>query len=161
LRPAVHISVGVAGGALFTVLAHSPACGLVFAASSVLIDLDHAVDHILFSTTPPTLTNFFKRGHCRTLRRLVFALHSYELLLIATFFGLWLDNPLVMATLLGYGIHLLMDEGGNRLPYRRIRIHPLFYFLLFRLWHGFRPEKFSWIRGEPPEAYGIGRGGST
>jgi hypothetical protein len=161
LRPAVHVGVGVGGGALLAVLSHSPACGLVFAGTTVLMDLDHAVDYVLFGSPPRTVANFFKRGHCRTWSRLVFALHSYELFLLAACLGFWLDNPVVTAGLLGYAIHLLMDEGGNRLPDRLIRIHPLFYFLFFRLWHGFRPEKISWLRVEPPEAGGIGRWSST
>lgn len=157
----MHIGVGVVGGVLLATLSHSPACGLVFAGTTVLMDLDHAVDYAFFSPPPRSLANFFHRGHCRTWSRMVFALHSYELFLLAVCLGFWLDNPVVTAGLLGYGIHLLMDEAGNRLPSRPIRIHPLFYFLLFRFWSGFRPEKMSWLRLELPKAGGIGRWSST
>lgn len=161
MRPAVHVGVGVVGGALLAGLSRSPACGLVFAAATVLIDLDHAVDYLLFSTTPLTVSNFFKGGHCRTWSRLVFALHSHELFLLAACLGLWLDNSMVLAALLGYGTHLLMDEGGNRLPSRPFRIHPLFYFFLFRLWNGFRPEKILRLRPEPSGVEVNGRWSST
>ncbi len=149
MRPVVHVGVGVVGGALLATLFHSSACGLAFGGTTVLTDLDHAVDYVLFSPPPRTLANFFKRGHCRTWSRLVYALHSYELFLLGACLGFWLDNPVVTAGLLGYGIHLILDEGGNRLPFRPIRIPPLFYFFLFRLCKGFRPEKICWLRTEP------------
>jgi hypothetical protein len=41
----------------------------------------------------------------------------------------------------GVGLHLLLDQIGNRYLLKHLTPHPLFYFLSFRLLHGFKKEK--------------------
>jgi hypothetical protein len=147
VKPINHICAAALGGAGILSFGGGWQTASAFSASTVLLDLDHVVDHWLFSVEPPTVKNFFRRGSPAYWKRIVFPLHSHELFLTAAFFLLSANLPVCTAIFWGYALHLAMDEIGNRLPGHPVWLHPLFYFFTFRLLHRFRPLSLTLPKG--------------
>ncbi len=108
--------------------------------SGVLIDLDHVLDHRLFSGEKFTITNFFSWHNDARWRKLSLVFHSYELYVILCGVAFFVDSALLRGLLWGAGLHLLLDQLANG---RMYRLSPWFYFLGFRIAAGFRREKMQ------------------
>ncbi|MEW5775051.1 MAG: hypothetical protein AB1916_16150 [Thermodesulfobacteriota bacterium] len=141
MKPSQHAAAGLAGGAAALLLTGSAEAALAFALSTVLMDLDHVVDYLLFGAPPRTLRRFLAPGDAGVWGRVVFVLHSYELLLVLALFWMEFDPPQWGgAVLAGMAAHLLMDEWGNRRKGFHLRLPVLYYSFLYRLSRGFRGE---------------------
>lgn len=110
---------------------------LGFVLAEVAVDIDHFWDHLLFSPRPIRLATFLQKGIQLTWSRMVYLLHSYELVLMVAWLAWFLKNDLLWGGAAGYATHMLIDEVGNRAPWETTRIHALFYFFSFRLRKGF------------------------
>jgi membrane-bound metal-dependent hydrolase YbcI (DUF457 family) len=107
--------------------------------SGIFIDLDHMIDFFIFSGEKLSLKNLFGWCHSRW-ERSIFTFHSYELYLLAFTFNLYFPNPILTGVLLGTGLHLLLDQIGNRYCLETVAIHPLFYFTSYRAARSFRKD---------------------
>ncbi|MBF0212474.1 MAG: hypothetical protein HQM00_02785 [Magnetococcales bacterium] len=137
MRPALH-GVGAAGLGLVVFWQTDNALwSLMSAAGSLFPDVDHLIESWFRCRGRWSLRAFLKPDHFDAWPRLVFMLHGYEWLVLLLALAVGLESGSLFHFTLGYLSHLLLDEAGNRMPGVRHRIRPLFYFLSYRLWHGF------------------------
>ncbi|HXG16969.1 MAG TPA: hypothetical protein VNK50_12030 [Calidithermus sp.] len=106
------------------------------AAGGFLIDVDHAVDYVLFERQrdlrPGAFLRYYLGGR---VRRTVLVLHSYELFALLAAVAWWLDAPALTGYLLGALMHLALDiaVNGEATP----RSIAAFYSFAYRAVHGF------------------------
>ncbi len=146
MRPVHHVAVTAAAGAPVYLVTGSAQLTAIFAAASVLIDLDHLIDFVLWDKRPLDPRRFLKEGVPRTWTKLIYLLHGYEWIALMSLVSWKSANPHLWALTLGWMSHLLIDELGNRLPSKKTRIFPLFYFFTFRLFHGFKRDRIARIK---------------
>jgi hypothetical protein len=125
------------------------------AAGGFLIDLDHALDYVVFERGPLTPAAFLRHYTEQRHRKLVLLLHSYELLalLIALAWGTgWVG---LWGYVLGMLLHLPLDIvfngkllGRNLVP---------FYSFVYRWRAGFLPEPLLGVTAPIPAAGGFWR----
>jgi hypothetical protein len=101
-----------------------------------LIDIDHVVDYVLFERgrrlTPAAFLRHYVEGRTR---RVVLALHSYELFLALLVAAWWTASIPFQGYLMGALMHLALDVIWNgRLTPRSITA---FYSFAYRARHGF------------------------
>jgi hypothetical protein len=102
----------------------------------VLIDVDHAVDYVLFERpqrlTPAAFLRHYLEGRTQ---RVVLALHSYELFAVLVLAGWWTQSVPILGYLVGALMHLALDVVWNgRLTPRSIGA---FYSFTYRAAHRF------------------------
>jgi hypothetical protein len=106
------------------------------AAGGFLIDLDHAVDYVVFERQrdlrPGAFLRYYLEGR---MRRVVLALHSYELFGVIVVAAWWSGAAWLWGYLLGGLMHLTLDLifNGELTP----RSIVPFYSFLYRLAHRF------------------------
>lgn len=143
MRPTSHIiAAGIMAAPVYAATS-SLELTATFCISSVAMDVDHIVDYMAFGKRPLSATKFFKSGTPSTWSRMIFAAHSYEFILLMLLFSISFSSSVILAVTAGCLAHLLMDEAGNRMPWKKTRIKPFFYFFAFRFANGFRPERMS------------------
>jgi len=106
------------------------------AVGGVLIDVDHALDYVLFERqrrlTPSAFLRHYVEGRTQ---RVVLALHSYELFAALLVAGWWTQSVLLRGYLVGALMHLALDVVWNgRLTPRSIAA---FYSFSYRAAHRF------------------------
>lgn len=149
MRPISHAVAGAGlGGAMYLATGDWRLAG-VCAATEVLLDIDHAVEHLMRSKRPFSLGTFLKHGNAATWPRMVFVLHAHEWTVALAVGASVSSSPLLWSVTLGVFAHLLLDEVGNRLPWTHTRIYGPFYFFTYRLAHGFRTGAISEPRVPP------------
>lgn len=106
------------------------------AVGGFLIDVDHAVDYVVFEgqrdLRPGVFLRYYLEGRTR---RVVLALHSYELFALLAFTAWWTNAAWLWGYLLGGLMHLTLDLifNGELTP----RSIVPFYSFLYRLAHRF------------------------
>jgi len=115
------------------------------AAGGFLIDVDHAVDYVLFERdrrlTPDAFLRHYLEGR---VRRSVLVLHSYELFAVLGLIAWWTGSLWLWAYLWGATLHLTLDLSFNgELTPRSI---VAFYSFGYRLAHRFDARR---LLGEP------------
>jgi hypothetical protein len=106
------------------------------AVGGFLIDVDHAVDYVLFDRQrdlrPSTFLRYYLAGRCRYT---VLALHSYELFALLGLVAWWTESAALWGYLLGALMHLALDiaVNGEYTPYSIVA----FYSFSYRLAHRF------------------------
>jgi len=110
------------------------------AAGGFLIDIDHVVDYVLFERgrrlTPGAFLRHYVEGRTR---RVVLALHSYEVFLALLLAGWWTGSVPLLGYLVGGLMHLALDVIWNgRLTPRSIAA---FYSLAYRAVHRFESAR--------------------
>ena len=130
------ISSACAGGAVYAATASPLAAGSCVLAG-VFIDLDHLVDFFALAGERFTVRGFL--AYCNEVRgrRLYLPLHSIELLALWALWASGNAHPAGLGALVGGGLHLLLDQVGNR----KMGISPWFYFLSYRALQGFRKDR--------------------
>jgi hypothetical protein len=137
------IGAGIATG--------SPAVTAGVALGGFCIDVDHAVDYVLFDgqrdLRPGAFLRYYVQGRAR---RLVLALHSYELFAVLGVVAWWSANPWLAGYLAGGAMHLALDIAFNgRLTPKNIWA---FYSFAYRARHRFAaPALFG---DTPPQPTG-------
>jgi hypothetical protein len=107
------------------------------AAGGFLIDLDHAVDYVLFERQRDLRPSAFMRYYLDgRIRRAVLVLHSYELFALLGLLAWWTDAQMLWGYLMGALLHLGLDVSfnGKYSPYSIAA----FYSFGYRMAHGFR-----------------------
>ena len=109
--------------------------------SGILIDLDHLLDFLILSGEKFSIKNLF--GWCNEGRwkKITLIFHSYELFALYAVAVYYHPHPLMVGVFFGVGLHLLLDQIGNRYLLKNMALHQLFYFLTFRVISGFRKER--------------------
>lgn len=106
------------------------------AAGGFLIDVDHAVDYVLFERQRDLRPAAFLRYYLeRRVKRTVLVLHSYELFALLGILAWWLDALALWGYLMGALLHLALDitYNGELTP----RSISAFYCFGYRLAHRF------------------------
>ena len=153
MRPLAHLVAAPAvGAAVFAWTGNGVAAGAA-AALEVLLDLDHGLDFLLFSSRPYRWKDLFRYGASGEWGRVMFLGHGFEWLLPLGIVAGWTASPIWGGVFFGVLVHLLMDGLGNRKVPGHRRIHGLFYFITYRLHQGFRVERMSTV--EPAPGAGI------
>jgi hypothetical protein len=115
------------------------------AAGGFLIDVDHAVDYVLFERQrdlrPSAFLRYYLEGR---VSRAVLVLHSYELFALLGLLGWYLDALWLWGYLMGALMHLALDIvfNGELIP----RSITAFYSFSYRLAHGFDARALSGVR---------------
>ena len=146
MKASVHVATSTAlAGALYW---RTNSCALAGAClvSGVLWDLDHVADFLVFSGEKFTIDNFFSWCNDNRWQRVTLLLHSYELYALLAVWTLFYGGPAAYGVLLGAGLHLLLDQLGNRRPLPGLEFSPYFYFLYFRCTADFRKERMLFSR---------------
>lgn len=101
-----------------------------------LIDVDHAVDYVVFERQrdlrPAAFLRYYVEGR---MRRTVLLLHSYELFAVLIALAVWLESPPLIGYVLGALLHLGLDIvfNGEQTP----RSIAAFYSFAYRAAHRF------------------------
>lgn len=146
MRPAIHAGAGVVLGAGALAVSGDPAVAMAAAAAHVLLDIDHAVEHLFQSPQPFNLQAFLGTHNALTWKRMVFFLHGYEWLALLWFSCWAAPHPLLLAVAVGASAHLVLDEFGNRLPWAPVDLAPGFYFFSYRLRWRFLRSRLTNLR---------------
>ena len=148
------------GGHLVTTAVASAAVGYAtgslplataVAAGGFLIDLDHAIDYVVFDAQrdlrPGAFLRYYLEGH---VRRAVLVLHSYELFAALGLIAWWTQAPLLSGYLIGALMHLALDIvfNGRLTPYSIAA----FYSFAYRAAHRFDAVALLGIVERPVDA---------
>ena len=133
-------TLAACAGLAFLTREHPPGQSLALTADIVaggfFIDVDHALDYLAFEGQRDLRPDTFLRYHLeRRMKRVVLALHSYELFAGLGVLAWWLDVPMLWGYLMGALMHLALDVTFNgELTPRSISA---FYSFTYRLAHRF------------------------
>lgn len=134
MRPIVHVSASLAGGALLGALTGSWWAAGWSLVGGVLVDLDHVPEYFL---TPRlrSVPDFFAFWKHFAEQRLYIVLHDVELVLLLGLAALLGWAPALTGGLaFGLAHHLLLDRWGNEVRWSG-------YFFSARLWRGFSSKQ--------------------
>jgi hypothetical protein len=148
MSPGGHLVTTLAASTAAALATGSPAFTAGVAAGGFLIDVDHAVDYVVFDgqrdLRPDTFLRYYLDGRAR---RLVLVLHSYELFALLGVLAWSLALPGLAGYLAGGLMHLALDIAFNgKLTPRSIWA---FYSFAHRARHRFSARQ---LLGEPRHA---------
>ena len=135
MTPGGHAATTIAASAATAFLSGSLPLATAVALGGIFIDVDHAVDYVLFNRqrfSARALLRYYLE--CRP-ERVVLALHSWELFALLAAIAWWTGWPLLWGYLGGAAMHLLLDIAfnGELLPTNIVA----FYSFAYRAAHGF------------------------
>lgn len=136
MSPGGHLLTTAAACVATTALTGSTTLTAAVAVGGFLIDVDHAVDYVLFEKqrdlSPGAFLRYYLDGR---VQRAVLVLHSYELFTVLGALAWWTDALALWGYLMGALMHLALDIGfnGEYTP----RSISAFYCFTYRLAHGF------------------------
>ena len=136
MSPGGHAATTIVASTATAYLSGSLPLATAVALGGSFIDIDHAVDYVLFNRQWDLRPAAFLRYYLEARpQRVVLALHSWELfaLLVAT--AWWIGCPLLWGYLGGAAMHILLDIAfnGELLPKNVVA----FYSFAYRAAHGF------------------------
>lgn len=138
MKTSTHVySSAILGGTVYA-LTQSVQMAVATFASGVLIDLDHLFDFLVFSKERFSIKNFYSWCYNGKWEKITLLCHSYELYLALGIIAYFYPNHILIGFLLGGGLHLILDQIGNRIYGFRF---PMFYFLTYRCYMGFHKSK--------------------
>ena len=160
MSPGGHAATTVVASATTAFLSGSLPLATAVALGGFFIDVDHAVDYVLFNRQWDLRPAVFLRYYLEARpERVVLVLHSWELFALLAGIAWWTGCPLLWGYLGGSSMHLLLDIAfnGELLPTNIVA----FYSFAYRAGHGFEgaallgqrypavPEKFwsAFFRG--------------
>jgi len=154
VSPGGHLVTTVAACTASLVLTRSVSAGdslalaAGIAAGGFFIDVDHAVDYLVFDRQrdlrPGAFLRYYLEGR---VKRMVLALHSFELFALIGLAAAWLDSLALWGYLVGALMHLALDIVFNGEYLSRSPV--LFYSFVYRWAHGFDAEAMR----KPREAF--------
>ena len=137
MSPGGHlVTTGIACAA-GAVLTESATLAAAIGVGGFLIDVDHAVDYVLFERQRDLRPGVFLRYYLDgRVQRAVLVLHSYELFALLGLMAWWTDAVVLWGYLMGALLHLALDItfNGDYTP----RSISAFYSFGYRWAHGFR-----------------------
>lgn len=133
-----HTVVTLIIGGIFYSLTRSCAGFIGLVIGGIFIDIDHVIDYFLQTGINFRIKYFFKWCHELHWDRIFLFLHSIELILLFWII-IFIFNPGIFWTgfVIGVTQHILFDIMFNT---GRVKLHILFYLLIFRISKGFRKE---------------------
>ena len=140
MSPGGHLLTTLAACAASAALSESVPLTLGIAAGGFLIDVDHAIDYVVFEKQrdlrPESFLRYYIEGR---VQRAVLMLHSYELFTLLGVLAWLVDALPLSGYLMGALMHLALDVIFNRefTP----RSISAFYSFSYRLAHGFRMDQ--------------------
>ncbi len=138
MRVSTHIYTSAVVATALYAYSHSIWEAAICFTSGILIDLDHTIDFHLFSGEKFSIANFFSWYHENRWQKIVLIFHSYELFGLVYAAAYYLDSEVLRAVIWGTGVHLLLDQIGNK---KANHLSPWFYFMSYRIAVRFRREK--------------------
>lgn len=139
VRTHVYSSILVSGS--LYAITHSPYIALSCFLSGIFIDIDHLFDFILFSKTRISVKNLFMWCDDGKWDRITLVFHSYELFLILAIVTYYFPYNVLIGILFGIGVHLIVDQIGNRYINKKFCLSLFFYFLIYRIYVSFHKSK--------------------
>jgi hypothetical protein len=136
MSPGGHAATTVVASAATAFLSGSIPLATAVALGGFFIDVDHAVDYVLFNRQRDLRPAAFLRYYLDARpERVVLALHSWELFALLAAIAWWTGWPLLWGYLGGAAMHLLLDIAfnGELLPTNIVA----FYSFAYRAAHGF------------------------
>src|SRR6266852_3193224 len=136
MSPGGHAATTIVVSAATAFLSGSLPLATAVALGGFFIDVDHAVDYVLFNRQrdlrPAAFLRYYLEGRAE---RVVLALHSWELFALLAAIAWWTGWPLLWGYLGGAAMHLLLDIAfnGELLPTNIVA----FYSFAYRAAHGF------------------------
>lgn len=138
IRAHIYSSAFLGGFLLW--ITHSLQVALFSLLGGVLIDVDHLFDFIIFSGRKASVKNFFLWCEQAKWERVTVIFHSYELFLIMSVIVYYFPNAALVGFLCGMGLHLCLDQIGNRYFNKVFSLNQFFYFITYRIKSGFKKE---------------------
>jgi hypothetical protein len=154
MSPGGHLLTTAAACAITAYTTGSVPITAAVAAGGFFIDVDHAVDYVLFERQrdlrPGVFLNYYLSGR---VRYAVLMLHSYELFALLSLVAWWGDLPLLSGYLVGGLMHLTLDIlfNGRITPYSIVA----FYSFAYRLFHRFDAVALLGLAGSRAPAHGF------
>jgi hypothetical protein len=136
MSPGGHAATTVVASAATAFLSGSLPLATAVALGGFFIDVDHAVDYVLFNRQRDLRPGAFLRYYLEARpERVVLALHSWELFALLAAIAWWTRWPLLWGYLGGAAMHLLLDIAfnGELLPTNIVAV----YSFAYRAAHGF------------------------
>jgi hypothetical protein len=139
VSPGGHLVTTAVACATTAAMTGDVALTAAVAAGGFLIDVDHAIDYVLFERQrdlrPGAFLRYYLEGRTR---RLVLALHSYELFAALLLAAWWVQSPWLAGYLVGGLMHLGLDLlfNGELTP----RSIVAFYSFAYRAAHRFSAD---------------------
>lgn len=102
-------------------------------AAAVFIDIDHIIDYVITQKridNPSKMMEAFDTFSIVTKN--YFFLHSWELVILLAWTQLLWPHPYVLAALVGYTMHLTIDQIYNTFFLGEYNLKHFFYFLTYR-----------------------------
>ena len=109
----------------------------------IFLDIDHIIDFFLFSGERFSISGFTSWCYEGRWERLILIFHSYELYALFGLLVYYNPHPVLLSIFWSVGLHLILDQIGNRYLIKAFIISPWFYFFTFRAWGGFHKD---WMR---------------
>jgi hypothetical protein len=137
VSPGGHLATTAAACAAWGTATGSLEVCAAIAVGGFLIDVDHAVDYVVFERQRDLRPGAFLRYYIGgKVQRAVLVLHSYELFTLLGLLAWWTDSLLLWGYLWGALMHLALDIvfNGRHTP----RSISAFYSFAYRAAHGFR-----------------------
>jgi hypothetical protein len=137
MSPGGHLVTTAVASAAWAAATGSLPVAAAVAVGGFLIDVDHAVDYVLFERQrdlrPGAFLRYYLDGR---VQRAVLVLHSYELFAVLGLLAWWTDAVPLWGYLWGALMHLALDLmfNGEYTP----RSISAFYSFAYRARHGFR-----------------------
>jgi hypothetical protein len=136
VSPGGHLLTTAVACVSAAVTTGSPAIVAGIALGGFLIDVDHAIDYVVFDRQrdlrPAAFLRYYMEGRARNT---VLVLHSYELFAVLAWLAWWLHSELLIGYVFGAVMHLGLDlrYNGELTP----RSITAFYSFGYRLAHRF------------------------
>lgn len=140
-------STALAAGLYATTSSVSMASGALL--TGIFMDIDHVIDFFILSKERFSINGFVSWCYEGRWNKLVLMLHSYELLALYSLLVYRFPNPFLLGSLCGMGLHLTLDQIGNRHLIKTFTISKWFYFFTFRAWGGFDKDWLRKPKGNP------------
>jgi hypothetical protein len=154
MSPGGHLVTTAVAGAAIYASTGSTALLAGFAAGGFLIDVDHAVDYILFERQrdlrPGAFLRYYLSGN---VRRVVLLLHSYEVLAVLALLAWGTNWAALWGYLLGAAVHLPLDIVFNGRLHARSLVP--FYSFAYRCRRGFRAAELIGLTPTRPAGAGF------
>lgn len=139
MSPGGHLVTTAAAGATAAAITGDVTLTAAIAVGGFLIDVDHAIDYVVFERQRDLRPDVFLRYYLEgRTRRVVLALHSYELFAVLIAAAWWSGAAWLWGYVLGGLMHLALDLvfNGELTPRSIVR----FYSFAYRLAHRFQSE---------------------
>jgi len=150
MSPGGHLVTTLAACAVTGYATGSPALTAAVGVGGFLIDVDHAIDYVLFERQRDLRPSAFLRYYIEgRIRRAVLILHSYELFAALLALAWWTQAPLLAGYLVGALMHLALDLifNGRLTPYSIAA----FYSFSYRLAYRFEAQALLGLTPKPVE----------